>query len=384
MKTNLAVIFGGRSCEHIVSIASAKKAIKHLSKEKFEIFPIYLTMDGRIFTGDVLLEIDNFNKIEDILKKSIPAYFTVKDGKTLLMKQGFFSKKIAEIDVALPTVHGTNVEDGGIQGFLKTLNIPYASPDILASAVGMDKFVSKLLFKEAGLPVLDCIEISRHDYTSVANIAKKIKDEFNFPAIVKPVNTGSSLGISIVKEEENLQAALDEAFRRSNRLIIEPALSNFREINCSVYGDDSTDVAIASECEELKTKNEILSFEDKYQGDQWMAGEHRIFPAELTEREKATIQVAATSAFKALHCSGIARVDFMITDNGKIYINEINTIPGALSAGLWQNPSEMTYEEVLERIIKDAIRRKRTDDQLNYNSGKEIESLSGNFGNKGI
>jgi D-alanine-D-alanine ligase len=264
------------------------------------------------------------------------------------------------------------------------LNIPYACPDILASAVGMDKFISKLLFKEAGLPVLEGLEISRHDYESVAKIANMIKAEFDYPVIVKPVNTGSSLGITVVKEEATLQNALDEAFRRSNRLIVEPALSNFREINCSVYGDESTDVAIASECEELKTSNEILSFEDKYQGDQWMAGEHRIFPAELTEREKAVIKVAAVDAFKALHCSGIARVDFMISQDGKIYLNEINTIPGALSAGLWQSPSEMTYEEVLERIIKDAIRRKRTDDQLNYSSGEQIDSISGNFGNKGI
>jgi D-alanine-D-alanine ligase len=196
MKTNLAVIFGGRSCEHIVSIASAKKAIKHLSKEKFEIFPIYVTMDSRMFTGDVLLEINNLRKIDEVLKKATPVYFTVKEGKTLLMKQGFFSKKIAEIDVALPTVHGTNVEDGGIQGFLKTLNIPYACPDILASAVGMDKFISKLLFKEAGLPVLEGLEISRHDYESVAKIANMIKAEFDYPVIVKPVTCCFTVNIN--------------------------------------------------------------------------------------------------------------------------------------------------------------------------------------------
>ena len=203
--------------------------------------------------------------------------------------------------------------------------------------------------------------------------------------IVKPVNTGSSIGISWVKTPEELAPALDEAFSRSSRLIVEPALEKPRELNCSVCGLENDPDVIASECEELFPEGDLLSFKDKYAGGEWMATKRREFPAQLTPEQKETIQSVAKKAFQALYCSGVARVDFLIdAKTGQIVLNEINTIPGALSAGLWQPPSALTYEEMLDKILKFALKKKRLDDMVNYSSDDGVTSVSGNFGAKGI
>jgi len=386
MKVNLVVLFGGASSEHTVSIASARKAMKHLDREKYNILPVYLTKQGVFFYGDALATIDDFGKIADVLAKCVRVNFRVENNRTLLWKEnGIFGRKIADIDVVLPVVHGTNVEDGALQGLLRTVKVPFACPDVLASALGMDKYVSKLVFKAAGLPVLDCLVFNRGDYTSVENVQKEIEAKFPYPVIVKPVNTGSSIGITWVKSASDLAGAFDEAFSRSARLIVEPALEKPREINCSVCGLENDPEVIASECEELFPKGELLSFKDKYSGGEWMANEKRVFPAELTPEQKETIQTVAKKAFQALYCSGVARVDFLIdSGTGQIVLNEINTIPGALSAGLWQPPSVLTYEAMLDKIIQLAIKKKRIDDKVNYSSDDGVTSISGNFGAKGI
>ena len=213
----------------------------------------------------------------------------------------------------------------------------------------------------------------------------KIEEKFEYPVIVKPVNTGSSIGIGWVKSPDDLPGALDEAFHRSARLIVEPALEKPREVNCSVCGLENEAEVIASECEELFPDGELLSFKDKYSGGEWMANKRREFPANLTPEQKERIQDVAKRAFQALYCSGVARVDFLIdAKSGEIYLNEINTIPGALSAGLWQPPSALTFEAMLDKIIKFALEKKRKDDQVDYSGGDGVNSVSGNFGAKGI
>ena len=387
MKVNLVVLFGGASSEHKVSIASARKVMKHLDRDKYNILPVYLTQQGVFFYGDALATIDDFGKIGDVLAKCVRVNFRVENNRTLLWKEnGIFGRRVADIDVVLPVVHGTNVEDGALQGLLRTVKVPFACPDVLASALGMDKYVSKLVFKAAGLPVLDCCVFNRGDYTSVENVRKEIEAKFPYPVIVKPVNTGSSIGITWVKSADDLAGAFDEAFSRSARLIVEPALEKPRELNCSVCGLENDPEVIASECEELYPDGELLSFKDKYAGGEWMATKRRDFPANLTPEQKETIQTVAKKAFQALYCSGVARVDFLIdSKTGQIVLNEINTIPGALSAGLWTPPSALTYEQMLDKIITLAIKKKRIDDKVNYASGDDgVTSISGNFGAKGI
>ena len=157
MKVNLVVLFGGASSEHKVSIASARKVMKHLDREKYNVLPVYLTQQGIFFYGDALATIDDFGRIADVLAKCVRVNFRVENNRTLLWKEnGIFGRRVADIDVVLPVVHGTNVEDGALQGLLRTVKVPFACPDVLASALGMDKYVSKLVFKAAGLPVLDC------------------------------------------------------------------------------------------------------------------------------------------------------------------------------------------------------------------------------------
>ena len=387
MKINVVVLFGGASSEHKVSIASARKVMKHLSPEKYRILPVYLTPRGVFFYGEALKTIDDFARIGDVLAQCLRVNFRVEGGRVLLWKEnGLFGKHVADIDVVLPVVHGTNVEDGALQGLLRTLRVPFACPDVLGSALGMDKYVSKLVFKAAGLPVLDCCVFSRADYTSAEAVRAEIEKKFPYPVIVKPVNTGSSIGIGWVKTPEELAPALDEAFSRSARLIVEPALEKPRELNCSVCGLENDPEVVASECEELFPEGDLLSFKDKYAGGEWMATKRREFPANLSAEQKETIQTVAKKAFQALYCSGVARVDFLIdAKTGQIVLNEINTIPGALSAGLWQPPSVLTYEQMLDKIVALAIKKKRIDDKVNYASGDDgVTSISGNFGAKGI
>ena len=386
MKINTVVLFGGASSEHKVSIASARKVMKHLDGEKYNVLPVYLTPNGMFFYGDALKTIDDFSRIGDVLTQCLRVEFRIERNRPVLWKSnGLFGKHVADIDVVLPVVHGTNVEDGALQGFLKTMRVPFACPDVLASALGMDKYVSKLVFKAAGLPVLDCCVFTRNDYTDAESVRKAIEAKFPYPVIVKPVNTGSSIGITFVKKPEELSGALDEAFSRSARLIVEPALEKPRELNCSVCGLENDADVIASECEELFPDGDLLSFQDKYSGGEWMATKRREFPAQLTPEQKERIQSVAKKAFQALYCSGVARVDFLIdAKTGEIYLNEINTIPGALSAGLWQPPSELTYEAMLDKIIRLALEKKRLDDMLNFADDTNVGSISGNFGAKGI
>lgn len=385
MKSNVVVLFGGASSEHKVSIASARKVMKHLNVEKYRVLPVYLTAGGGCFYGEALRGIDDFSRIGEVLARCVRVGFRIENNRPCLWKEnGFFGRRIADIDVVLPVVHGSNVEDGALQGMLRTFRLPFACPDVLSSALGMDKYVSKLVFRAAGLPVLDCCVFNRGDYTAVDAVHARITEKFAYPVIVKPVNCGSSIGISVVRDKSGLAGALDEAFSRSPRLIVEPALERPRELNCAVCGLENDPEVIISECEELFPEGDLLSYKDKYAGGEWMATKRRVFPAELTPELRERIQSIAGGAFRALYCSGVARVDFLISREGEVYLNEINTIPGALAAGLWQPPSPLSYEDMLDRIIRLALKKKRLDDMVDYSCDDGVSSVSGNFGAKGI
>ena len=274
-----------------------------------------------------------------------------------------------------------------MQGYFEYLGIPYVGCDILSSAVGMDKAVFKDVVKRAGVPVLDSIEIRAREYTlNKEAINERLIKEIGLPLIVKPVNLGSSVGITKVSEEGKLDEAISLAISFSDKVLIEKAINNLREINCSVLGD--ADSCEASVCEEPFMNDEILSYEDKYLGNsksgasKGMASLGRKIPAELSDERANEIKELACKIFKCMGANGVVRIDFMIDkDTDTVYANEINTIPGSLAFYLWE-ASGVKYSELLDRMIELAFKRQRNRDNLTFTIKTNI--LSGvAFGSKG-
>lgn len=389
-KINLAVLFGGKSVEHEISVISAVQAMSNLDKEKYNIIPVYITKSNEFYTGEKLADIDSFRDIPALLEECTGCVMLRDEGKVRLIRRKpkkFGSNLISDIDIAFPVVHGTNVEDGALQGFLQTLDIPYVGCDVISSAVGMDKFVMKTLLKEAGFPVLDCCRFYSYEAENIAECIEKTEKKFGYPVIVKPVNLGSSVGITKAHDRDSLETAIDEGFRFADRILVEPAVVNLKEVNCSVIGD--CEQAEASVCEEPVQFDEILSYEDKYMsggksgGSKGMATLKRKIPAEITKEQEDTVRKTAVDAFRYLGCSGVARIDFLIDmSSGMIYINEINTIPGSLSFYLWE-PKGVRYPDLLDRLIDLALKRHRMNEKINYSFDTNILSMSGSFGSKG-
>ncbi|MBR1824511.1 MAG: D-alanine--D-alanine ligase [Ruminococcus sp.] len=398
MKINLAVLFGGRSVEHEVSVISAVQAMASLNKEKYNIIPVYMTKKSEFYTSEKMLDINSFKDIPALLAESTECVFVRSEGKVQLVRQKmkkFGSNLISDIDVAFPIVHGTNVEDGALQGYLQTLDLPYVGCDVLASAVGMDKYVMKILLKEAGFPVLDCCRFSSYEIDDMDGMIAQVEAKFGYPVIVKPINLGSSVGISKAKDRDGLINSIEEAFQFADRILVEPAVVQLKEINCSVVGD--SEEAEASVCEEpvQASSDEILSYDQKYKGDggkngaksgggsKGMATLKRKIPAEITPEQDEFIRKTAVDAFRCLGCNGVTRIDFMIdmaTD--KVYINEINTIPGSLAFYLWE-PKGLKYTDLLERLIQLALKRYRQSEKISYTFDTNILSMGGSFGSKG-
>ncbi|MBO5321348.1 MAG: D-alanine--D-alanine ligase [Clostridia bacterium] len=396
MKTNVAFFYGCRSVEHEVSIISAVQAMMAINKEKYDITPVYVTKDGEMYTGEKLFFIEEYRDLPKLLENCKKVFFVRENGKVLMKQEcekGFFKKEIppVEIDVAFPVVHGTNCEDGTIQGYLEFLGLPYVGCDILSSAVGMDKAVFKDVLMKAGLPVLDCIRFTSREYLSdKEGIQAKITEKIGYPLIVKPVNLGSSVGISKVNSAEELDEALTLAISFADKILVERAVTKIREINCSVLGD--VNECFASVCEEPFMSDEILSYENKYlsnaKGGQskGMASLGRKIPADLSEERSNEIRELSCKIFKAIGASGVVRIDYIIDgETDTVYANEINTIPGSLAFYLW-DATDMKYPELCERLIELAFRRQRNRDNLTFTIDTNILSgvkLGGAKGTKG-
>ena len=391
MKTNIAVFFGCRSVEHEVSIISAVQAMRSINRDKYDVTPVYVSKNGSMYTGDNLFDIENYRDLTALLKEAKRVTF-IKEKDAVLMHyldQKRF-KKIPDvaIDLAFPVVHGTNCEDGTMAGYFEFLGLPYISCDIISAAVGMDKAVFKDVLKSAGLPVLDCIKFRAREYTlDKENITSKIKNEIGFPLIVKPVNLGSSVGITKVNCADELDEAIRLGISFSDVILVEKAICNLREINCSVLGD--SDECEASVCEEPFMNDEILSYEDKYLGggksgeaSKGMASLGRKIPADISEELSNEIRDLSCKIFKAIGASGVVRIDFLLdTDTNRVYANEINTIPGSLAFYLWE-ATGLKYTDMLDRLVEIAFRRQRNRDNLTFTIDTNI--LSGvSFGAKG-
>lgn len=398
MKITVAVFFGCSSVEHEVSIISGVQAMHSLDREKHTVLPIYVAKNGDMLCGDALFDIASYKNIPALYQSCKRVWFCRENDRVFMKSRaaGLFKKEEAvAVDIALPVVHGTNCEDGSLSGYFEMLGLPYAGCDVLSAAVGMDKNVFKRTIAADDLPVLPAATI-----TSLMWLEKRetvlacIRDGVGYPAIIKPVNLGSSVGISKVDTPADLEEAMELAFSFTDTVLAERAITHLREINCSVLGD--RDACAASVLEEPVMHDEILSYKDKYLSggksgktagapSKGMSSLQRKLPADLSPEKTAEIQDLAVRTFRSLGCSGVVRIDFLMdtADNDRVYVNEINTIPGSLAFYLWE-ASGLSYKELLDRILDLGFNRERRRKNLMFTIDTNLlESAGGLGGAKG-
>lgn len=357
---NVAVFFGGRSVEHEVSIITGLQIIENIDKTKYNVIPIYVNKEGKWLTGNSLMEFKNFkeNNLKDA--QEIVLSHNYGDNNIYLSPRSasFFKKKVlGKIDVAFPAFHGMNGEDGTVQGLFELMDIPYVGCGVLGSALGMDKILMKDVYKANNIPVVDYTWFYRSQWIENKDeVIKSIEEKISYPMFVKPANLGSSIGISKAKDREGLEYAIEVAIRYDRKIIVEKAVEEAREINCAVLGYD--DNIITSLCEEPIGWKEILTFEDKYITSNVKgkgAAERRRIPAELDDSLREEIEELAKLAFKAIDGKGISRIDFLVDKNNKVFVNEINTLPGSMAFYLWEGkgyPFRRLIDELIDIAIK--------------------------------
>ena len=339
-KTNIGVVFGGRSVENEISVITAIQAMEAVDTEKYDVTPIYISKQGHWYTGEALRHSENYKHMDQLFASCEEVYLRpiYGDNRLYKVRKGLFGSDVAaEIDVILPALHGTNCEDGSVQGAFEMTGIPYAGCNVLASANGMDKITMKMILAQSGIPVVDYVWLTDKES---------------------------------VHDRDHLIEAIENAAAYSKRIIVEHLVEQLREINCSVLGDYYE--CEASVCEAPLRSGEILSYQDKYLGgggkggakrggtkSQGMRSTVREIPARLPQQTTDLIRTTAVETFKTLGCDGVARIDFMIDDaTGKVYVNEINTIPGSLSFYLWE-ASGVSFDRLIDRLIEIALRRSR-------------------------
>lgn len=372
-KTNIGVVFGGRSVENEISVITAIQAMEAVDTDKYDVTPIYISKQGRWYTGEALRHSENYKHMDQLFASCEEVYMRPVYGDNRLYKvrrKPFCSDVAAEIDVILPALHGTNCEDGSVQGAFEMTGVPYAGCNVLASANGMDKITMKMILAQSGIPVVDYVWLTDKEwYDRQQQVIDRVEGKLNYPVIVKPADSGSSVGIEAVHDREHLIEAIENAAAYSKRIIVEHLVEQLREINCSVLGDYYE--CEASVCEAPVRSGEILSYQDKYLGggkggskrggtkSQGMRSTVREIPARLPQQTTDLIRTTAVETFKTLGCDGVARIDFMIDEaTGKVYVNEINTIPGSLSFYLWE-ASGVSFDRLIDRLVDIALRRSR-------------------------
>lgn len=397
MRTVVGVFFGGKTVEHEVSIISALQVIENLDNEKYEAIPIYISKDNKFYTSELLTRIEEFRDLDEVKRLSNEVYFTHENSKLVLnLVKGIFKKVLAKVDIVFPVVHGLNVEDGTLEGFLEMYNIPYVGCDVCASAVGMNKIIFKKVLEASKLPVVEYETLNIEEFEEDEEKAfDKITKKLDLPVIIKPSNLGSSIGIEIVKDKSEFKEKMQNVFNFCENVLVERCVTNLREINCSVLGNfKEQEVSVL---EEPIKNDEILSYKDKYMGDgtksgakngtkatkfsgskgSGMASLSRKIPAELTKSQEDEIYLLAKETFRVLNCEGISRIDFIMDgDNNKIYVNEINTIPGSLAFYLWE-PKGISFKELLDKAIRYAIKRKERRDKITYSTDVNILNMTG-------
>src|SRR6516225_4549441 len=381
-KLRVGVLFGGRSGEHEVSLLSAASVLNAIDKTKYDVVPIGITKEGRWVTAahaERLLKGEKtpeprhlragdpqataaaavLAKGEGVVVPPIPSH----DHSALVpfenaSPQVHAADNSIDVDVIFPVLHGTFGEDGTIQGLLELADIPYVGAGVLGSAAGMDKDIMKSLFIAAGLPIVKYVTILRRDWEKDPKKIEKQVAKLKYPVFVKPANLGSSVGISKAHDKKQLGAAIEEAAKFDRKIVIEQGVGGTkekaREIECSVLGNDEPQASVPGEIVPIK---EFYDYDAKYLDE----GSELIIPAKLTKAETRKVQELAIKAFKAVDCSGLARVDFLIDpQTRKIYLNEINTMPGFTAISMYPKlwaASGVEYSELIDRLIQLGVER---------------------------
>lgn len=377
MKIKVGVIFGGETVEHEVSIISAVQAMANIDTNKYDIVPIYISKDRVWYTGKMLTDIEIYKDMDLLKRYAKKVSLCKKDGCFYLINtHGLFRRNIAEIDVAFPIVHGINVEDGTLQGYLDSVGIPYVGSRVLGAALGQDKVVMKQIFEQENIPIVPYVWFFDSEYlTNKEEINKKIS-KLGFPVIVKPANLGSSIGISIANNLEELEECIDDAINYDIKIVVEKVIENMTEVNCSVLGNyQNQNVSVL---EEVMGNDEFLTYQDKYlgsskmKGSKGMASTNRIIPARISEDLTTSIKETSKKVFRVLNLSGVCRIDYLIDKKkNKFYVNEPNTIPGSLSFYLWE-PIGKKYNELLDEMINIAVKDYKNRSRKTYSFDSNI------------
>jgi len=384
------IAFGGASPEHEVSVITAHQAMAALQEESTPVKPLYVSKSGEWFTGDVLLDLKNFENLKSLEQKSVPCSFAFnKVGQGVLRekerKMGLFTgTKDTPLRAVLTAFHGGGGENGSFQGVCETFNLAYTGSSVLGSSVGMNKVTAKSICKSEDLPVVPGIDFSEEDWVSLKAEILEQASSLGYPLIVKPVSLGSSIGVVKAEDKKSLSEAIEASFRYDYRLLVEKVVQPLMEINCSVLGHGKD--LQASVCERPVGREELLSFTDKYMSDdasKGMASADRIIPADISAEFAAEIQELSKTIFRVLGCSGLARLDFLVnSDTNYIYFNEINTIPGSFSFYLWKE-SGLSFGALLHKMIDLALEKHHQKNRLvqsyetNLLSTKAVKGIKG-------
>ena len=401
-KQTVAVLFGGRSVEHEVSVISAHQAMDALEVAGYDLLPIYIDKQGAWFAGQGLYNLKQYavpgfrpEALRDSHRVALSPDPTVR--QLVLHPNGakgfFYKAPILWPDVFFPVLHGAFGEDGSAQGLFEMADVPYAGCGVFASAAGIDKIRQKELYARAGLPALECVWIHRDAWRAdPSSFVRLVENKFGYPAIVKPATLGSSIGIARTADSRQFTEAMNTALTFDERVLVERALVGFKEVNCSVIGPPYR----ASVCEMPTLEGELLSFDAKYRAGAaggkggaklaagagvkggnkgGMASLNRQIPAPIPDHLTARIQDDAVAAFRAIGGTGIARIDFLLdADGSTTYVNEINTMPGSLSFYLWE-ASGLPFDKLVRLMVDEAVERHKSKRQTQYSL--DVNLLSG-------
>ncbi|MCH7323644.1 D-alanine--D-alanine ligase [Solibacillus sp. MA9] len=355
MKKRIGLLYGGKSAEHEVSLSTARAVTQALDFSEFDVFPIFITLNGEWRVGPQLTEAAQ--SIEQL-------QFTSTSEKSDNNIMQFISAHMANpFEVIFPLLHGTNGEDGTVQGFLEVLNIPYVGNGVLGSAAGMDKVTMKQLFEMAGLPQVPYVHFIRSEWESnKQGYTAKCEEALGYPMFVKPANLGSSVGISKASNATELERAVAFALQYDRKIVVEQGVTA-REIELAVLGNDAPQVSVAGE---IKPMTDFYDYDSKYKDGSTAL----IIPAPLEEQVYANLVDMAKKAFKAIDGAGLVRADFFVTENNEIFINEVNTLPGFTPVSmyplLWQH-TNVPYPELIKKLIALAVERHTEKQRLQYN-----------------
>lgn len=391
----IGVIFGGRSVEHEISILSAHQVLAALPPELYEGIPLYISKEGRWYSGEVLKNLKAFADLDALTRAAEPVVFNPDASAPgpLLMpmheRRGLFGGRSGPsrrlpIDLAFPVLHGAHGEDGTLQGLFELADLPYVGSSVMSSAIGMDKIAAKILLRAAGLPVVEHLEVRRSRWRSEPDqCIAEVEAGFGYPVFVKPVSLGSSIGVAQAKDRAGLRFALDVAATYDSRAMVEPAQQEIIEINCAVLGQgDETRASVL----EQPLGGDLLSYEDKYlRGgkSEGMKSTRRLIPAPLEPDLTRMIQSAARRTFSAIGAAGVARVDFLVRPQDNTFlVNEINTMPGSLSFYLWE-PAGLPFGELVTQLIEMAHERHEEKGRSTFSFDSSVLAGAALGGSKG-